>query len=69
MGRCDLSPMNRRDWGGDFRDGFLGNVEGLLGGTQWLKMGREMNGAGLHGELREVLEPLPKEIESLNERI
>jgi len=40
-------PVNRQDWGGDFRDGFLGNVERLLGGTQWLKMGPEMNGRGI----------------------
>jgi len=52
-------PVNRQDWGGDFRDGFLGNVERLLGGTQWLKMGPEMNGRGMHEELREVLGELP----------
>jgi hypothetical protein len=61
--------MNRQDWGGDFRDGFLGNVEHQLGGKQWLKMGPEMTGRGITRGLREVLEPLLKEIESLNERI
>ena len=39
--------MNRQDWGGDFRDGFLGNVEHQLGGKQWLKMGPEMTGRGI----------------------